>query len=62
MLGVGVATVLTCLIRKKDLASLIWSTWLLPLFLMGVYGADGTPMVYQLFFFRRLENQGCSPH
>jgi len=35
-------------------SGLIWSAWHLPLFLMGVYGADGTPMVYQLFFFTLL--------
>jgi hypothetical protein len=81
MLAVGVTTVLTCVIRKRELASLgwgwgswryqwlsyglplfiallayllIWSAWHLPLFLMGIYGADGTPMYYQLFFFTLL--------
>jgi len=29
----------------------IWAAWHLPLFLMGFYGADGTPLYYQLFFF-----------
>lgn len=29
----------------------IWAAWHLPLFLLGFYGADGTPLYYQLFFF-----------
>jgi membrane protease YdiL (CAAX protease family) len=29
----------------------IWAAWHLPLFLMGFYGVDGTPLYYQLFFF-----------
>ena len=33
------------------LSGLIWSAWHLPLFLMGFYGAEGTPLYYQLFFF-----------
>ena len=35
-------------------SGLVWSAWHLPLFLMGIYGADGTPMYYQLFFFTLL--------
>lgn len=33
------------------ISGLIWSAWHLPLFLMGFYGAEGTPLYYQLFFF-----------
>lgn len=29
----------------------IWAAWHLPLFVLGFYGADGTPLYYQLFFF-----------
>jgi membrane protease YdiL (CAAX protease family) len=29
----------------------IWAAWHLPLILLGFYGADGTPLYYQLFFF-----------
>ena len=35
-------------------SGVIWSAWHLPLFMMGVYGAEGTPMYYQLFFFTLL--------
>jgi membrane protease YdiL (CAAX protease family) len=33
------------------ISGFIWSAWHLPLFLMGFYGTDGTPLYYQLFFF-----------
>lgn len=29
----------------------IWAAWHLPVFLLGFYGAEGTPLYYQLFFF-----------
>ena len=36
------------------ISGLIWAAWHLPLILMGFYGADGTPLYYQLFFFTLL--------
>lgn len=33
------------------ISGLIWSAWHWPLILMGFYGAEGTPLSYQLFFF-----------
>jgi membrane protease YdiL (CAAX protease family) len=33
------------------ISGLIWSAWHWPLILMGFYGAEGTPLPYQLFFF-----------
>jgi membrane protease YdiL (CAAX protease family) len=32
-------------------SGLIWSIWHWPLILMGLYGNEGTPLAYQLFFF-----------
>jgi membrane protease YdiL (CAAX protease family) len=33
------------------ISGLIWSLWHWPLIIMGLYGNDGTPLYYQLFFF-----------
>jgi membrane protease YdiL (CAAX protease family) len=32
-------------------SGLIWAIWHWPLIFMGLYGPDGTPLYYQLFFF-----------
>ena len=36
------------------ISGLVWSLWHWPLILAGLYGNDGTPLYYQLFFFTLL--------
>jgi membrane protease YdiL (CAAX protease family) len=33
------------------ISGIVWSVWHWPLIFMGLYGAEGTPLYYQLFFF-----------
>jgi membrane protease YdiL (CAAX protease family) len=35
-------------------SGLIWAVWHWPMIFMGIYGPEGTPLVYQLFFFSTL--------
>ena len=35
-------------------SGLIWAVWHWPMIFMGIYGSEGTPLLYQLFFFTAL--------